>query len=241
MTDSHLTSSLMPSGFSAYAGVFHPAYRLVGRADEADAPETVLTLTGERRWRQDVRWATVAARHGRPRPAGAQWPGVAGAAHDGGCPGLWDEAPDPGSLPRRQAALLAAVLSRFTTTPQSCAFAIWPSLAAGGRPDGEESQLTLHDGRRMVLITGAVAMATASFSATDVHQSANLWWPRDREWCVATDLGQRSTLIGGSDACILAVMADARLETVDLTGAVPGGPRRIASRPVVDRAAPPTT
>jgi hypothetical protein len=241
MTDSHLTCTLMPPGFSAYARVFHPAYRLVGTADEADAPETVLTVTGERGWRQDVRWATVAARHGRPRPAGAQWPGVAGVAHGGACPGLWDEAPDPGSLPRRQAALLAAVLARFTATPESCAFAIWPSLAVGGQPGGEESQLTLDDGRRMVLIMGAVAMAMASFSANDVHQSANLWWPRDREWCVATDLGQRSTLIGGSEACILAVMADARLETVDLTGAVPAGALRVASGPVVDRAAPPTT
>jgi hypothetical protein len=91
----------------------------------------------------------------------------------------------------------------------------------------------------MMLVMGAVGMAAASFSATDVHQSANLWWPRDREWCVATDLGQRSTLIGGSEACILAVLTDARLESVDLTGAVPGAARRIASRPLVDRAAPP--
>ncbi|HEX4008729.1 MAG TPA: hypothetical protein VHX62_01900 [Solirubrobacteraceae bacterium] len=207
--------------------------------DEADGPETVLTVTGERRWRQDVRWATVAARHGRPRPAGARWPGVAGAADGGGRPGLWDQAPDPGSLPRRQAALLAGILSRFTATPESCAFAIWPSLAAGGQPDRDESQLTLHDGRRMMLVMGAVGMAAASFSATDVHQSANLWWPRDREWRVATDLGQRSTLIGGSEACILAVLTDARLESVDLTGAVPGAARRIALRPLMDRAAPP--
>jgi hypothetical protein len=47
----------------------------------------------------------------------------------------------------------------------------------------------------------------------EIHRSPpSLWWPEDRAWCVGTDIDLMSTYVGGSKACIDAVLADDRLE-----------------------------
>jgi hypothetical protein len=42
----------------------------------------------------------------------------------------------------------------------------------------------------------------------------NLWWPDDRTWCVGTDIDLMTTYVGGSGACIEALVADVRLEVL---------------------------
>jgi hypothetical protein len=51
------------------------------------------------------------------------------------------------------------------------------------------------------------------------EQSANLWWPADRAWCVVTDIDLMSTYVGGSHACIGEVLDTPGLEAV---AAAPG-------------------
>lgn len=45
-------------------------------------------------------------------------------------------------------------------------------------------------------------------------QSPNLFWPDDRQWCVATDLDLNSTYVGGSTALASDLIADPRFEVV---------------------------
>lgn len=53
----------------------------------------------------------------------------------------------------------------------------------------------------------------AGVSLLDFGQSANLWWPQDLAWCVATEIDLMETLVGGSAAAIAAVLANRRLES----------------------------
>jgi hypothetical protein len=76
--------------------------------------------------------------------------------YNGSQPGIWDQPPERGSLPARQAQHLAAVLEQFTTTADEC---YYPVCLA----------------RTMVLLladTATVSMASAPF-----EQSLSLWWP----------------------------------------------------------------
>lgn len=41
-----------------------------------------------------------------------------------------------------------------------------------------------------------------------IWQSANLWWPNDRAWFVATEIDLMSTYVGGTQAYIDAVLGD---------------------------------
>jgi hypothetical protein len=49
-------------------------------------------------------------------------------------------------------------------------------------------------------------------------QSPNLWWPADHSWCVATEIDFAWTYVGGTEALIADVVADADLEA--LTAAI---------------------
>ena len=40
------------------------------------------------------------------------------------------------------------------------------------------------------------------------HQSANLWWPEDHAWCVATEIDFMTTYIGGTRDAIDAIVKD---------------------------------
>lgn len=48
-------------------------------------------------------------------------------------------------------------------------------------------------------------------------QSPNQWWPNSRAWCVATEIDFDSTLVGGSEVLIHAILSDARLEAFPVT------------------------
>ena len=46
------------------------------------------------------------------------------------------------------------------------------------------------------------------------HQSANLWWPDDRAWCVAAEIDLNTTYIGCGDACREAILDESVLEAL---------------------------
>lgn len=52
------------------------------------------------------------------------------------------------------------------------------------------------------------------------HQSPNLWWPADRAWCVVTEIDGYSTYVGGSAACVEAVVASRDLEALEVSSDV---------------------
>lgn len=181
--------SLVPPVFPAYARVFHPVY--LRRGDD---------------WTR-IDWRTVAEQHGTIAHAAMSWQTITGTHRPG-----YD--PEEGSLPRPEAQALASILRDHTAAPDACWFAIWDGYGDSEPPRGIE-HLDV-PGRGMIVLRGAVDAAAARFGTPQHRRSggygANLWWPDDHTWCVATDIDHKTTYVGGSVACIDAVISDSRLE-----------------------------
>ncbi|MFJ6788077.1 hypothetical protein [Streptomyces angustmyceticus] len=147
-------------------------------------------------------WAEVAQRSGRRLHPLARFTEVAGPE---------DEEPWQGSLPEHVLAALCAVLKTETTTPQQCLFGIWEGW---GWLDDEGPRVRL-SGRAYALYEGPVDAATAlgdRSAGVFFPQAPNLWWPRDRAWCVATDVDLDSTYLGGSARLAERLAGDPRFE-----------------------------
>ncbi|MDA8038287.1 MAG: hypothetical protein M0Z69_03850 [Actinomycetota bacterium] len=207
-------ASVVPAGLEAYARVLHPA----------EAPP----WGGHRvvRWREVAAWSgvplrpdaqfhTVALPPSRPEPA-APWSG---------------QGPHPGSLYPPDAEVLAEVARGYTATPEECFFCIWDGYGWEGRRQYSSpgtTPVTLPDpvpeavrrgprvrlpGRDYLLYTGPVEAITAPVEIGH-GQTANLAWPADRAWCVASEIDLAWTYLAGSAALIDTLLADGRLEAL---------------------------
>lgn len=197
--------SLVPATFAAYARVLHPAYNHDGE------PEL-------------VSWAEIArANHKIVHPR-MQFTRLIGYAsryvveyHDSQ-PALFDEAPAVGTLPPDTAASLARTLSRHTTSADHCWFAVWSGFGDLDQAFHDRPTFAL-PGRDYHLAHGPVAAASQSVG-TDIHysshRSANLWWPDDHAWFVATEIDLDSTYLGASQACIEELATNSDLEAMPL-------------------------
>lgn len=203
-------AALLPPVFVAYARVLHPAYRF----EDLDDVE--------------VRWAAVAAHNGRRAHPRMQWAAVTGSweyVADADQPELWNDSPAEGHLPADVALRLAAVLARHTTTPADCWFGVWSGF---GFIRADAPPLEVGD-RAFWLVRGPVELAAENMADDPAEQSAGLWWPADRAWCVVTDVDLMSTYVGGSAAAIAELLAADGVEAVP---AAPGDPVRPDSDPV---------
>ena len=197
--------SVIPRSFEAYARVFHPL--------------------------DDGRWADRAARNGRIAHPEMQLhlisapPGAAPAGYE-----PLDEG-SVGSLPETELGTLAGILRRHTGTPERAWFAVWEGwgldggaayLVSSGEPVPAPplapsevltgSRLELPQ-RGYVLLRGAVDDVTAVGELLR-GQSANLWWPEDRAWCVSTEIDFAWTYVGGTEAAVAEVLAGSTLEAL---------------------------
>ena len=189
--------ALVPAVFEAYARILHPAVRYAGD-DDVEVP-----------------WAEVAAHNGTVAHPLMQWVPLTGSwdyRSSDSQPPVWDDAPSEGHLPVAVAARLAAVLRRHTTTPDDCRFGRWAGFGFDAAALERVPQLLLRGGHDVVVVRGTVDDAVRNLAPEPHEQSANLWWPEDRAWFVATDIDLVSTYVGGSAACIAAVLEDAGLE-----------------------------
>jgi hypothetical protein len=223
-------TSIVPSGFAAYARVLHRP--LSYAADVVEA-----------------RWAEVAASTGRAAYPLMQWHAI--KAGLGEIPD-WDGAePDEGELDPHQLPVLLGLLAQRTGTPDDAYHALWngfggwtsgavvlqawsegelppsyPDDPASVRPDTippvlppevTEGPLVRLPHREYLLFAGPVA-AAADFEATRAEftlrerQTPQLSWPSDLAWCVATEIDFDSTLVGGSEELVAAVLAEGELE-----------------------------
>ena len=120
-----------------------------------------------------------------------------------------------GNLPLPLIEVLVEHLRPATTTPELCYFAVWDGFGDSVVPRGLGPKLELPN-RAYDAFSGPVAAARTSLSVIPFsHQSANLWWPADQAWCVATEIDFAWTYVGGARDCIAAVLADPRLEAVE--------------------------
>lgn len=190
------TASIVPGGFEAYGRVLHPA-RLVEGEDDGG---------------REARWTEVAKRSGMPLLPNARFHSVAlpSEARDGAklseC-----RPPRRGSLTPGDAAALASVLRYHTADADRTWFCFWDGHAWQG-PLAEAIPIDVLDGpkvgigrREYLLYEGPVEAAVALADAGS--QTANVWWPADRSWCVVSDLDLPWTYVAGS-AHLIAQLVD---------------------------------
>jgi hypothetical protein len=68
--------------------------------------------------------------------------------------------------------------------------------------------------REYLLYAGPVEAAVGAGGPLYAGQSANLWWPQDRAWCVASEIDLPWTYVGGAAALIDQLVADQRIEAL---------------------------
>ncbi len=242
--------SVVPSGFGAYARVFHPAAKVTCTLD-ADQTSTAEPLS----------WAEVAELTGRTPHRLMQWASIQGShpeLHDYTAlkaEDIYIRAPLGGSLPLELAQTLQLIFEQHTSTPDTCFFAVWEGF--GGLPKYVyEAPAFEIPARRFHLFRNAIQTVEQSFYTGAEHdtmetvfvaisdeeailspeklqeqlhasldalnampvayQSANLWWPEDRAWCVHTEIDLNTTYVAGSQGLIDAILASEKLEAYQL-------------------------
>jgi hypothetical protein len=215
-----VVTSVAPAGFEAYAWVLHPAEEPLHSGDRV------------------VRWAEVAAWSGQPLRSGSQFHSIAlpQVLPDGEAP--WtSQGPHQGSLYPPDAVILAEILRHWTTTPQRCWFCVWDGygwdgvyLTASDGPaaaepssgrwpdpvpaDGRGGRRVELPNREYLLYSGPVEAALATVGLGGDHQVANLWWPRDRAWFVASEIDLARTYVAGPAGLIGQLLAETRIEAL---------------------------
>lgn len=185
-------NSLVPAGFETYVRVFHPG-RLDGRP---------------------LRWTEIAEQHGRVAHAGMQLAALVGdvrvvdASRD-----FFDDDP-PSEMPLEDAAVLARTLERYTSTPERCWFAVWHGWHSSVPEHVQKGARFTLPNREYHLLAGPVAAGAESVGPWP--QPANLWWPDDHAWCVATEIYMPSTYLGCSRACADDLLAQDELEIFEI-------------------------
>lgn len=215
LSDFATLRSLLPSGFPAYARVFHPAYL----GDGEDQP---------------VRWSTVASWTGRTVHPLMQFERVAGLSEKELYPDPpWGSHPQEGSIPESECRTLVEVLRGFTSTPGNCFFCLWDGYSFSYLREGYSNQAFADfdsrrykadsrvraPGRDYLLFRGPLDKIMAFLAGDEPFfgNSPNIWWPEDRAWCVATDIDLFDTYVGGSPECIEAVLGSPDLEALPTT------------------------
>lgn len=207
----------VPAGFEAYARVLHPP----GSGD-----------------RVPLRWSQIAESSGRTAHACMQFDAIAGLVpHQPRGPKTWDgQRPELGNLRTDLLEVLSDVLARHIGAPEQCWFCLWdgygwirgsPSAGLLGRRGRQrvaaafprevlEGPRVHLPGPDYLLFEGPLAAATEMghwlTPTRFISQSPNLLWPRDRSWCVATEIDFDSTLIGGSRSVIDEMLNQQALE-----------------------------
>lgn len=221
---SNAVTDVVPAGFDAYARILHPA---------AEA------APGGRRF---VRWWEVAAWSGRTMEPTAAFHSIAiPPAPVAAAPPWFGQGPRQGSLAAADAESLSAVVRRHTRTPENCWFCLWdgydwagvPLTAERSRPAGGTRGTVERTGpavpacvrngprvelpyRSYFLYRGPVESALVRSGPGRHVQTANLWWPEDRAWCVASEIDLSWTYVGGSVALVRALVGDPALEVVEV-------------------------
>jgi hypothetical protein len=214
---SYRAGFVIPAGFEAYARVLHPL------------PATWTPAGG----RTAMRWREVAAWSSRPIGRETQFHSVALPQEPTAAQPLFSR-PSVGSPHPPDAMVLSEVLRGATATPEQCFFCLWDGyswerrsilLTRRGEPPirrpGPLPEEVLrgprvhHPIRNYLLYTGAVEAVIAPELIGDRNlHAANLWWPADRAWCVASDIDLSWTYVGGTRAVIDRLLVDERIEAV---------------------------
>lgn len=197
--------SLVPRGLSCYVRVFHPAYKVDRRAPDPWSA------------RVPVRWSEIAAAKGTQAHPAMQLPAIAQTwqALNQPLEGVFDSAPALGKLSKEMAAVLASLLAKHTAAPERCWFAVWAGFG-GTRDDIRSAPEFKVPARQYFLLRGAIGAINESVTTDPRWQTANIWWPDDHAWCVATEIDLHDTYIACGEACRAELLASPELEALDI-------------------------
>ena len=205
-----VVSSIIPGGFEAYARILHPAQ---------------IPRDGRL-----VRWAEVSQWSGVPMHDLVQWHEIAlpQAVPSTGTP--WHgQGPREGTPFVDDVEALIEDLGDFTSNCETCFFCVWAGHLGGGAmhynssgappqrlpTPPQPSRLVELPWREYALFEGPLSTATSLETKNSwPGLMANLWWPADRSWCVASEIDLQWTYIGGSAELIAQVLADVRIESL---------------------------
>jgi len=185
-------ASFVPSGFEAYARIYHPWQDNVG---STEAPP---------RWRDVARFEGFDLEDP-----------IACAAMP------WSlQSPVRvmvGSLERGALDAVVEHVRIATSTADDCWFALWEGFGDAQWARDADPRLVLPN-RSYLIFRGPLDGARVNLSDIAFsHRSPSLWWPADHAWCVATEVDHAWSYVGGSRALIDDVLADARLESIATT------------------------
>lgn len=234
--------SIVPGGFEAYARVFHSASRVTCTSDGAAAStsellrwEEVAALTGRRAHRA-MQWPSVQGANPSLYDYTTLKAGDAyiGGPEEGSLPlelarTLW---PVLGFHTQMRERCLFAVWEGFGCLPRTVLDA--PAFEIPARkfhlfigpleaveqsfctddPDEAVSMGTFvaYDPEEESLEEVQAGLAALLASLEPSYQSANLWWPEDRAWCVATEIDFNTTYVAGTQGLVDALLACEGLE-----------------------------
>jgi hypothetical protein len=179
--------SVVPTGFSRVVRVLHPAGG--GQA-----------------------WAAVARTNNKTVHALMQWGSIC-PRFDGSSRSS-DVDPDEGSAP---AAILAAILEHCPADGEVI-HGVWDGFGSWDDTADRGGLMPGWGGRSYRLFVGAKSAIT-SWPGMDPcwPQSANLIWPTDHSWCLATEIDFDSTLVACSDHVAESLVSDERLEAFEVS------------------------
>jgi hypothetical protein len=207
----HQVTSIVPGDFERYARVLHPA----------QLPDDRHELV---RWSDVSLWSGVAM-HGRVQWHEIALPRVAPPVR----PPWRGQGPREGSPFVDDMNVLVELLADTTSTPESCYFCVWNGYLGGAAvmytssgapsqplpPPPQPSRLVQLPWRDYALFEGPLSCASSFAGVSHWHgATANLWWPADHSWCVASEIDLPWTYVGGSVELIGRVLADERLEAL---------------------------
>jgi hypothetical protein len=184
----------VPNCFPAYARICHPAKDVDGLPAD---------------------WATVAHTTRRTPHALMQWHALVGSRDHLNLTGsLWPGLePERGNLAGDQLRALCDVLSAHTADAERCFAGIWAGWGWAVRY-ASYPELCL-PGREYLLLEGPLSASdevSHDEGLAAESQSPNLLWPEDRAWFVASEIDFDSTLVGGTEQLIDAILAEPRLD-----------------------------
>ena len=248
-------SAVIPSGFEAYAVLRHPAYRCV-----STRKNLVDIRSGKYKRSETIGWSEVAKSdlpvvYGRTsyeesvdsvirgtqyrRLPDGKWVrdilaigGLSQVVQDGD---EWIEGPEEGCLEPELARSLQRILAQFTVSSDPCWFGIWEGF--GFLSDSQRQAPMISTKHRSWLLFRAplAAMDQSFFPDCSGHYPANLVWPEDRSWCVATEIDLEATYVCGSEELIAAVLGDPSLESERVSIDDPLAMLRNLLQPVVEK------
>lgn len=208
--EEQVVTSIIPAGFEAYARVLHPP----------QLPEGQYPLV---RWRDVSRWSGTAMHEH------VQWHEIALPETTPSAQAPWrSQGPRQGAPFDEDMKVLVEHLAATTSTPASCYFCVWVGhlgpaarYTSSGRPSEQipapphPSRLVQLPWREYAMYEGPLSSAT---SFADVSHwpgpTANLWWPEDHSWCVASEIDLQWTYVAGSNDLIERILADERIEAL---------------------------